>query len=441
MTRRLILVVLASVTLAIAILSGAIYIVLSDHLEGAADTVLSTRADAIVATLSIQDGHLVLAETPEDGVLDSGVWIFDGGGHPLVRSRGSDRVEAAVADAAAAGVETARDLGQRSRILARPFMVGGVAGTVVVAISRLPFEQTERDALIGMLVLGLLVLAVSCVGSWWLVRATLAPVRRMTREARVWSEHAPDQRFDLGPAHDEFTALGATLDLLLGRVGAALGRERRLTAEIAHELRTPLTRARMAAEVALRRRRSLSQMRDALSSVLIDLQTTSDAVDSLLLASREAPGLRGDVCDPRVAVAAAVEVARRQPEADQLSWRVPQPTGTTRAACDARLLAQILAPLLQNAVRHSLSEISVELRDVGRDVLIEVRDDGPGVSAADVDSLLRPGVRGASTADTDGYGLGLALAQRLAHAANGSLALLPGPGGRVDVRVPSAAGP
>ena len=444
MTRRLILVVLASITLAVAILSGVMYVVLSGHLEGAADSVLSTRADAVIATLSVPGGRLGIVDTPQDGVLDSGVWVFDAQHRPVVRSSGSTRTEDAVAEAAAIaaiGVEVTQDMGQRSRILARPFLIGDVAGTVVVSLSRLPFEQTERDTLLGMLLLGLLVVGASCIGSWWLVRATLAPVRRMTREARDWSEHDPEHRFALGPVRDEFTALGATLDLLLGRVSAALGREQRLTAEIAHELRTPLSRARMSAEMALRRPRTPTELQAALSTVLVELETTSHAVDSLLQASRDRPGSRDDVCDPRAAVRAAVDVARRQPEADRLVWRVMVPETVARAACDERLLARILAPLLQNAVTYGRSEVSVEVRDVGRDVVIEVRDDGPGLSEDEIGGLLHPGVRGDAAVGIEGFGLGLALSMRLARAANGTIELLPGPGGRVDVRIPSVGDP
>jgi signal transduction histidine kinase len=439
-TRRLILIVMTSVTVAVAILSGVMFVVLSGHLEGAADAVLSTRADAVIATLSVRAGHLGIADTPDDGVLDSGVWVFDAQHHPVVRSRASTRVEDAVVAAASTGTGVTQDLG-RSRILARPFLIDGVTGTVVVALSRLPFEQTERDTLLGMLLLGVLVLVVTCIGSWWLVRATLAPVRRMTREAREWSEHDPEQRFHLGPVRDEFTALGATLDLLLGRVSAALGREQRLTAEIAHELRTPLSRARLSAEMALRRPRTPIELQSALSTVLVELETTSHAVDSLLQASRDRPGSRDNECDPRSAVRAAVDVAQRRPEAGRLRWSVVAPAVVARAACDERLLSQIMAPLLQNAITYGTTWVSVEVREDGPDVLVEVRDDGPGLSEDEIGSLLHPGVRGDAAVGTVGFGLGLALATRLAHAANGDIRLLPGPGGRVDVRIPGVGDP
>src|SRR5205085_589409 len=77
--------------------------------------------------------------------------------------------------------------------------------------------------------------------AWLIIGRALAPVAEMARTATAWSENRLDRRFGLGPARDEITGLGAVLDSLLERVGAAIRAEQRLTAELAHELRTPLT--------------------------------------------------------------------------------------------------------------------------------------------------------------------------------------------------------
>ena len=50
-------------------------------------------------------------------------------------------------------------------------------------------------------------------------------------------------------------------------------------------------------------------------------------------------------------------------------------------------------------------------------------------------------MRGDAAVGIEGFGLGLALSMRLARAANGTIELLPGPGGRVDVRIPGVGDP
>jgi signal transduction histidine kinase len=63
----------------------------------------------------------------------------------------------------------------------------------------------------------------------------------MAARAADWSEHDLAHRFRLGPAPDELSQLGETLDHLLDRVAMTIRSEQRLTSELAHGPRTPLT--------------------------------------------------------------------------------------------------------------------------------------------------------------------------------------------------------
>jgi signal transduction histidine kinase len=69
----------------------------------------------------------------------------------------------------------------------------------------------------------------------------------------------------------------------------------------------------------------------------------------------------------------------------------------------------------------------------GRTVVISVLDDGPGVAPGDVDLVFEPG----HTTRGDGAGLGLALSRRMVRSVGGDVVARPGPGGRVEVRVPA----
>src|SRR6185295_11160667 len=105
------------------------------------------------------------------------------------------------------------------------------------------------------------------VAARWLLRASLRPVVRMTRQAAEWSEHDLDHRFALGPPHDELTELAATLDGMLDRLAASLRRERRFSAELSHELRTPLAHVLAETELALGRERQSAEYREALETI------------------------------------------------------------------------------------------------------------------------------------------------------------------------------
>ena len=397
--------VLASVAVALVALSVGFYVVLSTGLERSADSVLAARADAVVATLSSSDGLLVIHDTPADDVLDAGVWIGDATGRLILRSPGGKSIQAAVARLLAAGQPASIDVGQATRLAARPFTLGsGASGTVVVSLSRLPYEQTERDTLVAMIAFGGVILIAVFIGSLGVIRVALKPVARMTSQAEEWSDHDPDRRFDLGPPRDEFSRLAATLDGLLERVAAALRREQRLTAEIAHELRTPLARARMTAELAVRRRRSAGDLRAALRGIVADLDTTSVALDVLLDAARGGDTHARGVCDAGLAAGVAVAEAQGLPGSDGLSWSVRVAEPLPLAGCDAPYLVRTLAPILQNAVTYARTQVDVEVATAGEAILFRITDDGPGMTELDARHIGEPGFRGSAAGDRPGHG-------------------------------------
>jgi signal transduction histidine kinase len=108
---------------------------------------------------------------------------------------------------------------------------------------------------------------------------------------------------------------------------------------------------------------------------------------------------------------------------------------------DADLVERILNPLVENACRYGNSSVRVSVRADNGAVVFDVVDDGPGVEPGDADRIFQPGVRGAASGNGQagaGAGLGLSLARRLAQAADGSVSVQPGRGGRFRVRLPVA---
>ena len=94
-----------------------------------------------------------------------------------------------------------------------------------------------------------------------------------------------------------------------------------------------------------------------------------------------------------------------------------------------------MTPLLDNALRHARTSVSltVEPRD-GR-VVLAVLDDGPGVSEQEAGEVFRPGHRGAVGGSA---GLGLAVVRRLVESVGGSTRAVPGDGGRFEIELPRA---
>jgi len=92
---------------------------------------------------------------------------------------------------------------------------------------------------------------------------------------------------------------------------------------------------------------------------------------------------------------------------------------------DRQLLAQVLINLAENAMRHTPPGAAIEISVLEREghVVLQVRDNGPGIPEADRARVLRRFVRLESSRSTPGHGLGLSLVAAIADAHGAALTL------------------
>jgi signal transduction histidine kinase len=255
----------------------------------------------------------------------------------------------------------------------------------------------------------------------------------MTKQAAEWSEHDLDRRFDLGPPHDELTALSATLDGLLARVSSSLRHEQRFSAEVAHELRTPLAGVRGEAELALHAHDTPPEVRAALEQILAGTERMEAVIDTLLAAARADARSVPGAADAEGAARAAVGAVEQVAHSAGVQLRVKAPPDAPTVGADADLVAQALHPLLDNAVRHARGAVTVAISSDRAEVVFSVEDDGDGIGDANAEALFEPGASGAG-----GAGLGLALARRLARSCGGDVSAVSSrDGGRFLLRLPA----
>jgi two-component system, OmpR family, sensor kinase len=438
--RRLFLVVVTTVTVAVTALVVGFNVILGHTLDRDSRDLARTRATAQLGLLATRNGRLTVKESPDDAAADAYLWVFSG-------TKAVERPRAPAAVQTAAGSLAGRparyvDIPHADlRLASIPVSVGGSRiGTVVAGVSLAPYEETRRIALIASLAFGGAVLLLVAVAVRWLLDSSLRPVQRMTRQAAEWSEHDLDRRFALGEPRDELTELAATLDQLLDRVATGLRREQRFSAELSHELRTPLARVSAEAELALRRERTPQEYRSALELIHKNAAQLTRTVDVLMAAARHEAGFERGTADAyAIATEAAAGCASLATERN-LELRVRPPGTPSRVGVDLEIGERILQPLLDNACRFGTHVVDVAIERVDGTVRFTVSDDGPGVDEAHRERIFDPGVRGpAGARHSDGAGLGLALARRLARSVSGDVtALAGGGGGRFVVTLPRA---
>ncbi|MFT6676691.1 MAG: signal transduction histidine kinase [Sulfitobacter sp.] len=228
---------------------------------------------------------------------------------------------------------------------------------------------------------------------------------------------------------DDLSIIAAQVDRMASAQQSSVNALRQVSADIAHDLKTPIQRV----SVLLNRAREMSGLPDDLETLLDEAgQETAGIVatfQSLLqIAQIEggSPRNRFKPVDLGALVATFVEVY--EPSADETGHRLQtEITGTSPCIVSGEkgLLGQVLANLIENALRHTPkgSAIKVAVGLVDGRVQLSVCDSGPGIPPQERQNVLRRLYRLESSRTTTGNGLGLSLVAVIGDLHNAELEL------------------
>jgi two-component system OmpR family sensor kinase len=489
---RLVAGLLATLTLACAVVGALTYAHLSNVLVG--------QLDGQLTEANMRYAHCIQHGPPPDGGPPGGG--MRGGPGPCAQQQGQNAFSAQ-------GIATVSSPGQAGNIT-KPYLAGtggycklsaadyaelkalpidGAPQTVTLSsygpyrlmasqtdgqtfVTGLPLgnvsETLRETAIAEIAVFSLAVVVTGLIGTAW-VRVSLRPLRRVAATATrvtelplasgsvALSERVPDAN----PA-TEVGQLGAAFNHMLGHVEAALARRaasedrlRRFAADASHELRTPLAAIRGYAELARRHPGPVPpDIAHALGRVESESTRMSVLVDELLLLAQLDAG-RPLASAPVDLTRLAIDVTSdARAAAPDHGWRLELPGEPVMISGDEYRLHQVLANLLSNAGRHTPAGTTVTVgldpaagpgavpgseavpgrgggpAAAGPWVAVTVTDDGPGIPAGLVPTLFERFVRGDSSRSraAGSTGLGLAIVDAVTAAHHGHVAVTSGPG-------------
>ncbi len=301
-----------------------------------------------------------------------------------------------------------------------------------------PLEALEAESaqLRRTLVVSVLfALVLAAVGGWIVGRQTLRPLGQMAEQARAIPADHPEARLLAPHATDELGILATAFNGLLDRLAAVLNAQRQFMADASHELRTPVSVVRTTAQVTLAiEERSPQDYRESMTIVNEQGERLARLVDAMfLLARAEARGLplTRDVVYLDDIVDECARALRLLAEERHVQIDTSRKDETMFVG-DDRLLHQMVTNLLDNAIRHASTRVTLSVEALADQVEIRIADDGPGIPQADQERVFQRFVRlGNAYA---GGGLGLPIARWIAEAHGGDLSLRTGnPGGCVFI--------
>ncbi len=422
------------------------------------DLSTSVERDAVALASLAEDSLEARAPAPSSLVTiarqyqsDTGgrVVVVDAEGQAVVDSAsegvGADfstrpEIAAALDGTVATGIRHSNTLGTDLLYVAVPAASGGVVhGAVRITYPTSKVDERVRRYWLILAAIAAVVLAVAVALAGGFARWIVRPLSRVDAAAgQVAAGNLGVRVPATGPP--ELRRLAGSFNEMVAKLEALLRSQEQLVADASHQLRTPLTALRLRLE-------NLSQdgavqRDDELEGALDEVERLGALVDGLLTLARADRAASvpveldiGAAIDDRVEAWSALAEEQRV----QLQARVD---GRPRARVTEGRIEQVLDNLLANAleVAPAGSRIELTAERSGGWVEIHVRDRGPGMSDEEIsrafDRFWRVG------GGEEGFGLGLAIVQRLVAADGGEIELQQRPGGGLEaiVRLTATSG-
>jgi two-component system sensor histidine kinase ArlS len=302
--------------------------------------------------------------------------------------------------------------------------------------------ETLNKILLISLVLGVLLTATV---SFIFARQLLRPIALIIREVKEISSYDLSHRIRAGTGQDEMSQLANTFNDLLGRLQESFAIQRRFISNASHELSTPLTSVSSQVEVILQKDRSADEYKQVLFSVREDVQQMRVLTKSLLEIAKT--GSQGgielnEVRVDEVLMKAVADVKRLNTEYNvELEFgEFPEDEKDFVVFGNSELLYIAVKNLIENGCKYSPDKTSVvDLTFAHHKIFVQVVNRGSVIAAEDIPQIFQPFYRGSGTGNTRGFGLGLALAQRIVSLHKGTIFVLSDKtnGTRFTVELPS----
>lgn len=341
--------------------------------------------------------------------------------------------------------EIARDTGLDLELL-EPQDVAGVAEVPALAsgktvlmdgadgrawvLQRLPegrvlafrFESEAKRSLLDWILAFVFYAAIALVITVW-----LWPLMRDLRAL----EHSTGKFGDRNWGFDAHIAtrspvypLAAAFRRMAARIDGLIGSHKDMSNALSHEIKTPLARMRFEIELArgAADREALLRHLDHLNTDISELNAFVTATLEYAVLERAEFALNSAPHDFTAILPAVTESVKRgaRPE---LTIACEVEARATAVVCDAHLIETVLRNLLYNAIRYAQRQIRVSFAvDANQQYRLCVDDDGPGIPEADRERVFASFVQLAGPAgEKTGFGLGLAIVQRIVEWHGGSV--------------------
>lgn len=414
----------AGTLLLLVLLCLGVYVMLGQSLQRQIDVNLRGRVPILLAEIGEDLGDYIEVESE---LIDEGAGaaqVVRTDGQVIAASGGLSQTDSVLPPAQLQRLVpgqvlplTVGDGSARYRVVTAAF---GDRATVLVVGQNLEAVRSAQRALIAVLLpLGLLAVVATGAVSMVVAGRALGPLTAMAKEAADIGAGNVSQRLSVPGSDDEVAQIATTINAMLARLERTIQRERTFAADASHELRTPL--AILRGEIEMARTRTDDATAQRLDSALEETDRLGELVADLLLLARA--GSDHYVAVPvDLAALASTTAERFSVLAATKNVRIGI-HGAASVNSDRRYLERALSNLIDNALRHTPKDGTIEITCAmtSTGAVVVVADTGPGVPDDQLPDIFHRFTRVDEARTTGGAGIGLAIVAAVAAAHNGSV--------------------
>jgi signal transduction histidine kinase len=336
-----------------------------------------------------------------------------------------------------------RDLGVENESAGEKALVTQLGSGVVLAVGEelSGFHGAKHAILIAFAWALATTIVLGLTGGLALSAAFLRRIDVMTKTAHEIVAGDLTRRIPITTAQDDLGRLASAFNRMLDRISALIEANRHVSSGIAHDLRSPLARILRVLESARSTATDLDAYAGAVDRSIEEVNNVLDTFDALLRIGQIETGARrvGFKTVDLTTILSDVAEAFQPTAADEGKSIAISPGPRVTLQGDEELLTQLVANLIDNAIRHSSVAVRIE---VGCTAMADacrlfVADDGAGVPASELRPIFERFHRLDAARSIPGSGLGLSLVAAVADLHGGhAKAVDNDPGLRIVVTLP-----
>jgi heavy metal sensor kinase len=313
------------------------------------------------------------------------------------------------------------------RLISTPVSKGGKLRYIIQMGTHLKFVRKNLSQLkYNMITAFPILLILGSLGGWILARRSLAPIGYIASKAQSITSQNLNERLNLRGTDDEMDDLIRTINGMIERLEGSFKRMAEFTADASHELKTPICAMRGETEVLLSKERTKDEYEEALAHLIEQFDRMNQMLNDLILLSKSDSSqiqLRTSPLRLDFLISSITSLFNVLAEQKRIDF-VVGPLEEVVVKGDEGRLQQLIANLIDNAIKYTQGgSIRVSLEKNAETAIIRVKDTGIGIPKEEQEKIFKRFYRidKSRSRETGGVGLGLSIAEWIAHVHHGRI--------------------